>query len=398
MSKSDLEAPLPATAAASYRELVDLDGAHRVRDARAATPPRTLTPDRLDIEILLLIAEMRHVLTSQIHRRFNSQRAVTTTQRRLKRLADAGLLERFQFHRRDGGGAPMCHVIAAAGLRLLEAHGALRVSAEDEVSTSGGPPSTSPSPSAPSTSPTAGDRRLRQARHDVHLTGWALALEHALGGAPLRLRGPSRAALSPPLLASANGRAAIGPRELRLPGGRTPHGFLRTAPDGARIEVERFETVRPDAGIEVAGVELLVELDDRLPSDGGAAKLERYDHLLAGWSLAAPRFARRGAPRPLVVFLCRDRRRARECARRADHVLSAARAYAGEHPHDWEYPGRAAILFASERDVHEGSLLAYGVHRLPPDVRVSAAGGEPAAREPAPEARELLPRVKRRSS
>ncbi len=34
-----------------------------------------------------------------------------------------------------------------------------------------------------------GDRLLRQARHDVHVAGWALALEHALDGAPLRLRG-----------------------------------------------------------------------------------------------------------------------------------------------------------------------------------------------------------------
>ncbi len=65
---------------------------------------------------------MRHVLTSQIHRRFNPGRAITTTQRRLKRLSDAGLVERFQFHRRDGGGAPMCYSIAAAGLELLRSY------------------------------------------------------------------------------------------------------------------------------------------------------------------------------------------------------------------------------------------------------------------------------------
>jgi hypothetical protein len=393
-SKADIEAPLPATAAESYRELVDLDAAHRARRAHAMAPPRAIVPDQLDVEILQLVAELRHVLTSQIHRRFNGQRAATTTQRRLKRLADAGLLERFQFHRRDGGGAPMCHVIADAGRQLLEARGyaALPAGAEVSGSASGEIPSVSRLPSR-SPHATAGDTRLRQARHDIHVTGWVLALEQALGGAPLRLRGPARAALSPPLVATASGRAAIGPRELRLPGGRTPHGFLRSDSDGARIEVERFETVRPHASIELAGVELLIELDDRLSSGGAApavAKLERYDHLLAGWSLAAPRFARRGAPRPLVVFICRDPRRARACARRADHLLSASRAYAGEHPHDWEYPGRAAILFAAERDVHEGSLLAYGVQRLPPDVRVSAAGGEPAAREPAPEPRELL--------
>ncbi len=71
--------------------------------------------------MLLLIARLGHVLTTQIHRRFNPGRAVTTTQRRLKRLADAGAVGRFQFHRRDGGGVPMCYVITAVGLELLYA-------------------------------------------------------------------------------------------------------------------------------------------------------------------------------------------------------------------------------------------------------------------------------------
>jgi hypothetical protein len=70
-------------------------------------------------------------------------------------------------------------------------------------------------------------------------------------------------------------------------------------------------------------------------------------------------------------------------------VLSACRAYAGEYPSDWEYPGRAAIVFASERDAHEGLLLAYGVPRLPPEVR-AATREDPRAREVAFEPRELL--------
>ena len=89
------------------------------------------------------------------------------------------------------------------------------------------------------------------------------------------------------------------------------------------------------------------------------------------------------------MFVCRDRTRARECARRADAVLTACRAYAGEYPVDWEYPGREGILFVAERDVHEGRLRAYGVPRLPPEVRVSAAHGDPRAGESAAEPREL---------
>jgi Replication-relaxation len=415
---------LPETAAESYAELVDLDAAHRLRWARVVTSPQPLEPDPLDLEILALVAGARHVLTTQIHRRFNPQRALTTTQRRLKRLSDAWLVERFQFHRRDGGGAPMCYVIAPRGLELLAAHGRLDL-AQREVGEGRDPsPTSSSSPSSPvsprsssslsarpssSSRPTAGeDRRLRQARHDVHVTGWALALERALGGSALKLRGPEESTLSPPLRSTPAGRVAIGPADLRLPGGRAPHDFLRTDSAGARVEVERFETVRPDASVELppapggragaAGMCLLVERDDRLSTrshQSAAAKLERYDHLLAGWSVCAPRFAGRspigrGTPRPLVVFLCRDRPRARECARRADHVLSACRAYAGEYPRDWEYPGRSAVVFASERDAHEGLLLAYGVPHLPPAVRAAVANGDPRAGEATCEPRELL--------
>ena len=404
---ADIRAPLPDTAAESYAELVELDAAHRVRWARAVAAPRPLHPDPLDLEILALIASMRHVLTSQLHRRHNPGRALTTTQRRLKRLSDAGLVERFQFHRRDGGGAPMCYVIAPLGLELLGAHGRPGALDRREVGERRDPspkskkssPPLSRDAAHPSSLPVAGDGRLRQARHDVHVTGWALALERALGGSAPRLRGPEESALSPPLCATGGGRrVAIGPGDLRLPGGRAPHDFLRTVAAGARVEVERFETVRPDASVELRGVCLLIERDDRLPAGPAAAKLERYDHLLAGWSVCAPRFAGRGdrleiGQRPAAVFLCRDRPRARECARLADHVLCACRAYAGEHPRDWLYPGRAGLLFAAERDVHEGVLLAYGVSRLPPEVRVATAGGDPRAGEAACEERELLARA-----
>jgi hypothetical protein len=428
-------APLPDTAAESYAELVDLDAAHRVRWARSVELPRPLDPDPLDLEILALIASMNHVLTSQVHRRFNPRRATTTTQRRLKRLSDAGLVERFQFHRRDGGGAPMCYVIAPLGLELLSAHGRLDALAQRAVneardpspksksflpaSLTTSPPSSlpvggdrrlrqarhevhssEPAPlpaSPPSSLLVAGDRRLRQARHEVHVTGWALALERALGAGALRLRGPGESVLSPPLRSTSAGRVAIGPGELRLPGGRVPHDFLRTDASGVRTEIERFETVRPDASIELpdAGGCLLIERDDRLSTRSPtAAKLERYDHLLAGWSVCVPRFGGHGAGRagsnPLVVFLCRDRPRARECARLADHLLCACRAYAGEHPREWEYPGRAGIVFACERDAHEGLLLAYGVPALPPAVRSAVAGDDPRAREAAAVARELL--------
>jgi hypothetical protein len=371
------------TPAESFRELVDLDGAHSVRRARPISSPLALEPDRLDLEMLELIATMRHVLSSQLHRRFNPARAATTTQRRLKRLSDAGLVERFQFHRRDGGGTPMCYVVTAAGVRALAEHGREMTPAGD-----GSPPNGARRPDASRTD----DGGLRQARHDVHVAGWVLALVDDSSV----LSGPEQSALSPPTRSSADARAPLALSDLRLPGGRTPHDFLRTDAAGQQVELERFETLRPDAivamgarGQSLPGTDLIVELDDRPAVGRAARKLERYDHFLAGWSLHTSRYGTRAEAAPVVVFVCRDRARARECARRADAVLRACRAYAGEYPSDWEYPGRERVLFAAERDAHEGLLRAYGVPRLPPDVRVMAAQGDPRAREASIESRSL---------
>ena len=94
---------------------------------------------------------------------------------------------------------------------------------------------------------------------------------------------------------------------------------------------------------------------------------------------------------PLVVFVCRDRPRARALRAAAPtRALRACRAYAGEYPFDWEYPGRERTLFVAERDIHEGVRRAYGVPRLPPAVRVVEAHGDPLAGESVVEAREIL--------
>jgi hypothetical protein len=373
--------------------LVELDRAHSVRWAKRVTP-RPFDPEPLDVEILVLVTSLRHVLTSQIHRRFNPHRAATTTQRRLKRLSDAGWVQRFQFHRADGGGVPMCYVITAAGLELLVALGRSGVGAQDHDAEG--------ITGAPTSARGKDERRLRQARHEVHVAGWVLALESALGGVHLALQGPKEAVISPPLRATREGHVALGPGDLRLPGGRTPHDFLRTGVGGENIEVQRFETVRPDAVVAVPGaggneaIDVIVELDDRPPTGRAAAKLERYDHFLAGWSLHTARYGARRKALPMVVFVCRDRARARDCARRADAELRASRAYAGEYPCDWEYPGRDRVLYVAERDAHEGLLRGYGVPRLPPAVRAQATGSDPRAQMATAEVRGLLPADARR--
>ena len=330
--------------------------------------------------MLALIAAMRHVLSSQMHRRFNAD----------ARGDDHAATAQAPVGRRAGGALPVPSPRRRRSPDVLRDHRRGRTGAGR------------PWPRATS----AGRRRerrrrrrvrprtprrrarLRQARHDVHVAGWALALARRARRAPARRCAGRRSRRSRrPRARAADGRVALAPRDLRLPGGRTPHDFLRTDASGERIEVERFETRasgrdRRDrrSGAVSPADRLIVELDDRLPVGRDARKLERYDHFLAGWSLHTPRYGRRAEALPVVVFVCRDRARARECARRADSVLRACRAYAGEYPLHWQYPGRERILFVAERDAHEGLLRAYGVPRMPPDVRVMAAHGDPRAR------------------
>ena len=234
------------------------------------------------------------------------------------------------------------------------------------------------------------DQLLRRARHDVRVTGWTLAVERALAEGLLELRGSEESVISPQKRSKSGDGPMLGLADLCLPGGRTPHDFMRTANDGSRFEVERFQSIRPDATLLCnGGQELLVEFDDRLPEGVAAAKVERYDHFLTGWSANLGRWARTATKLPIVVFVCRDRARARNCARRADKILTACRAYAGEYPQDWEYQGRSNILFAAERDAHEALLQGWCVPALPPGVRI-AMDGNSRRREPLIEPRHFF--------
>jgi Replication-relaxation len=362
--------PLPETAAASYRELAVLDRSSSVRRvARVAAGSGTAAPGKLDakdLQLLVTLAVFKHVLTTQLHRRHAGSNALTGTQRRLKKLADGGLIDRVQFHARDGGGAPMCCSITQAGREALAARLPPERVREASLSLSG--------------AEDASSAALGAIRRDLRVAGWALALERALGGGPLRWVGADGAALSPPRTTRGETATPIGPAHLRLPDGRAPHNFLRAEPDGSLVEVERFETVRPSLRLELAGArsasgsgggDLLVELDDRCAALAWQAKLARYEHFLAGWSLHTHRYGRQGVI-PSVVFICRDRSRARECARQADGRLLASRAYAGEQPERWEHTGRQRIVFVAERDAHEGLLDGYAVPSSPPRLRAGA--------------------------
>ena len=161
-----------------------LDGAHSVRWAgRRARSALELEP--LDLEMLALIGALRHVLSSQIHRRFNPERAP----RRPPSVGSSGSPMRGWSSASSSiaatvAGSPMCY---ADHRRRRERS---RSTASDDrrrvaLTRTG--------------RAAAGARehesRLRRARRDVHVAGWALALASAVAGRR-GLRGP-QAVLSP---------------------------------------------------------------------------------------------------------------------------------------------------------------------------------------------------------
>jgi hypothetical protein len=322
----------------SYLELLALDGAGRMRMLPAPAPSRPARLGAADRELLAWLAAARCALSSQIHRRFNATRSLSVTQRQLKRLADAGLLARFQLHRDDGGGIPLCCAVTEAAVARLGL--------------------------AARRAPELGEDALDGLRADVHTVGWLLALEALAGEALVEVLGPGRAAIAP---------GVREPAALALSGGLRARDFLATARDGSRAPAERFDGVRPRAvaSLSSAGeAGAAAARDLLLVADGGGrlAWLEAYDHLLSGWWRSVERYRRAGRP-PAVVVLCSDGSRALARARAADGVLSACLAQIGVDPVHWQRGGRAGIHFAAEEDLHQGLATAWRVPALPPSLR-----------------------------
>jgi hypothetical protein len=343
----DCEDRPPAGAHAStFVELEAVDEATGVRWLPVVAGTRHPRLDPRELELLSWIAAARCVLSSQAHRRTSPGKALTSTQRRLKRLADAGLLARFQLHGGDGGGVPFCCAATQRGLELLELAGRQ--------------------------APVLEQKNLDSLRGDLHTVGWLLALEALAPGSVLSVLGPGRTRVAPP--------PGAGIAALVLEPGLRARDFLCGAADGGeRRQVANFAGVTPAAAVELrlgcpgtrTTADLLVF---HAPPDATRAVglLERCDHLLAGWWRLVPRYARLGGP-PTVVILSATSAAARAAAELADPILVACLARIGEPPGRWVYPGRSGVVFAAEPDLHDGRLGGWHLAELPPTIRVAAA-------------------------
>ena len=177
---------------------------------------------------------------------------------------------------------------------------------------------------APAISPRREWRALEQHRagrlaHDLHALAWAIALHRTVGElATDNWRTPRYATgrYPVPQLGSGHKRHPITLNEIDVPDG---HAILDVA--------RPFTEIKPDLSLELRidalklTFDLLVELDLTGRPSYNREKFLAYDAFLTGWALAHPRY-RTHETRPVVVFVCRDARRALACAQEADRVMT----------------------------------------------------------------------------
>jgi hypothetical protein len=94
---------------------------------------------------------------------------------------------------------------------------------------------------------------------------------------------------------------------------------------------------------------------------------------MCGWWGEHRRYRQLGV-RPAVVFVCRTPELALTYARAADEEMHGSIGVTGSATHERYYPGREHVFFATESDLHNGSLAALALPSLPPQVRAALDG------------------------
>lgn len=213
------------------------------------------------------------------------------------------------------------------------------------------------------------DGRLR---HDLHLEAWAIAFHGRIGRlATDKWRTPRWPAGTCSVPQIGNGRSR---RQMTLKDVRRPKHVGVFDVDSAH-----FARIEPDAILEVKvaephlTIDVCVEMDltDRVSYN--IEKFHRYDAFLTAWWSEHRRYRQLGT-RPAVVFVCRTAEMALGYARAADDVLQGSVGVTGSASHERYFPARDHLFFATESDLHNGSLAVLALPALPPVVRAALDG------------------------
>lgn len=360
----NVEPPRPETMLEldRYDEIVAL--------GRVETPTRRVPLARVRSEHLMVAKWLDRfgcMTTDQIHRAVLPGATLRATQDLLRRMRDAGLVERrrtqlaIDVERERGGSAPRVYSLTAAGYRLGQR-------------SPGFYGSVIPRTGARRRSEVERPMRLR---HDLHVVGWWQAFESALAlGVGVRdVLTPryDEGLLRPPRvpIGRGSGSRPVELRDVVLP---SQYAF-------AGISGEPFtETVKPDLTIQLEifgrlvgqdrdiSVDLLVEVDRTQSAAKNRGKFARYDAFLTGWGLIHPRVEQLGT-RPIVVFTSPNLDSMMALMKAADEVMTGRVGWIGDPEHAWYFPGRDHMLFTIEDEIHRGSMLAYRLPEFPRGLR-----------------------------
>lgn len=316
---------LPASYAAVHR----YNGAVLQHDARERIVPMAIQPR--DFAIVLDVWRYKFLTAPMVHELHWNGGSLWPAQRRLQKLFNAGLLERFRPVSLRGS-YPWTYHLGERG------HVILRDSQVVDTSWRYRPHVV---------------HEFGHVLHDLQLNAWVLAYGRQQGVRVLSWEG-ERSIEPPPSTKDDH----LEPRW--LPGGGwTVHG----------LRDWRWRPVRPDAVIELDRGEwkvphtLLVEFDRTRRVDKNFDKFRRYDTFLVWWREFME--AADLLPAPYVLFVCQDEDQLDQFLHAADYELT------GHHDcldyNRDKFVGRNRILFAVEQDMHAGRLDAWRVPAVPRD-------------------------------
>jgi hypothetical protein len=312
--------------APSYLEAHRYDGAVVQHDRRDHVVPCALQPR--DVAILRDVWRYKFLTAPQLLELWWPDGAAWPGQRRLRKLFDAGYLERFRPLARRGS-YPWTYHLANGGHRLLQNAGVVASSRRYHPRTI---------------------YDFGHVLHELQLNAWVLAFRRAAGDALLAWHG-----------------------ELDITPPPNPHhDQLRLVGDWSTEDLRdpRARLLRPDAVLELAhdsaeGIRtIFVEYDRTRRVDKNYDKFRRYDTFLCRWWHHSP-YAEQPAP-PVVLFVCQTQDQRQQLLTAADHELTGHHWHPSAPSEQHDYVGRRRLLFALEHDAHTGTLEAWQLPRLPP--------------------------------
>ena len=346
----------PRGAPDSYTELDFDDVRGLIWDKVTVIPSdRRHEPTKRELEILAALHGYRVLFATQLWRRWWPGSSLRAAQQGLNRMAKGGWVRRFKFQLGERGAQQRVYCLRRDGFELAQRHSGRRGPYID--------------PGAKWREAEIGDPR--RVLRDLRVNGWVLAFEQIAGKAMVRWRGGRDGRLQPPRQRERGNWVDLTPAKLDIEGSRRLSGYDSAA----------FEPVSPDATLELRidlgdsplRFDLLVEIDRSGNTASIEERLRRYDGLISGWAARIDRYRAFGTL-PAVVFVCEDERARDRLVRIADRAVAARHAKAGTPEAEWPFPGRGAMFFALERDVHMGSLAALQLPEFPPDVRTKLEG------------------------